>query len=98
MPVSERELVEWLIREYLAAQLGSEVVFTVAKVLRWARERRRMHLPPLKETTLAPAIRELREVVDAKGRTWVLVESRWRRRWNNGWRRFTYRRVRRKRG
>ena len=92
MPV-ERELVERLIREYLAAQHGSEVVFTVSKVLRWARRRRGVHIPPALRATLAPVLREFTEVVDARGRKWVLRDSKWRRRWNNGWRRFTYVRL-----
>ena len=92
MPV-ERGLVEWLLREYLASQVGSEVTFTVSKVLRWARRRRGVRIPSALRVTLAPMIREFTEVVDSKGRTWVLRKSPWRRRWNNGWRRFTYVRV-----
>jgi len=92
MPV-ERELVEWLLREYLASQVGGEVVFTISKVLRWARRRRGVHIPHALRVTLAPMVRELREVTDAKGRVWRLKESLWRRRWNNGYRRFTYVRV-----
>ena len=92
MPV-ERELVERLLKEYLAAQVGGEVVFTVSKVLRWARRRRGVHIPPALRATLAPVIREFTEVVDARGRKWVLRESPWQRRWNNGWRRFTYVRL-----
>jgi hypothetical protein len=91
MPV-ERELVEWLLKEYLACQVGGEVTFTVSKVLRWAR-RRGVHIPPALRVTVAPVIREFTEVVDTRGRTWVLKEAPWRRRWNNGWRRFTYARV-----
>jgi len=95
MPVerAQRELVEELLREYLAAQVGGEVVFTVAKMLRWARRRRGVRIPPALRVTLAPVIREFREVVDARGRRWVLRESRWRRRTRNGWRRFTYARL-----
>jgi hypothetical protein len=92
MPV-ERGLVEWLLREYLASQVGGEVTFTVSKVLRWARRRRGVRIPSALRVTLAPVIREFTEVVDSKGRTWVLRKSPWRRRWNNGWRRFTYVRV-----
>jgi hypothetical protein len=93
MPRVQRELVEELLREYLASQVGSEVTFTVSKVLRWARRWRGVHIPPALRVALAPVVREFREVVDARGRTWVLREAPWRRRWNNGWRRFTYARV-----
>jgi hypothetical protein len=90
---AQRELVEWLLREYLAAQLGSEAVFTVSKVLRWARRRRGVRIPPALRVALAPMVQEFREVVDARGRKWVLKRAVWQRRWNNGWRRFTYVRV-----
>jgi hypothetical protein len=96
MPRVQRELVEWLLKEYLAAQAGGEVVFTVSKVLRWA-ERRGVYIPPALRATLAPVVREFTEVVDARGRKWVLKGAVWRRRWNNGWRRFTYVRVRKRR-
>ena len=93
MPRVQRELVEELLREYLAAQVGSEVTFTVSKVLRWARRQRGVYIPPALRVTLAPVIREFTDVVDSKGRRWVLRKAPWRRRWNNGWRRFTYVRV-----
>jgi len=90
-----KELAEKLLKEYLGAQRGNEVVFTVSKLLYWARQRRKMWIPPsVKKFSLAVIIREeFQQVVDNQGRTWILKKSQWRRRWNNGHRRFTYTRI-----
>ena len=89
-----KELAEKLLKEYLSAQRGNEVVFTVSKLLQWARQKRKIWIPPeLKKSALAITIREFEEVIDDLGRVWVLKSTKWQRRWNNGHRRFTYTRI-----